>query len=74
VVFNADASQLTNLAAVSAGYPLRGRCWSPANRSREVFTRSRHSAPGEAWPDSKLLAAVGGRVVRSSRSGRRVCA
>src|SRR6202050_3156506 len=25
VVFNGDASQLTNIAAVTAGYPLRGR-------------------------------------------------
>jgi putative ABC transport system permease protein len=62
VVFNGDASQLTNIAAVTDGYPLRGRVLL----ADEPFTTGRPApgvpAPGEVWPDSKLLAAVGGRV------------
>jgi len=62
VVFNGDADQLTNIAAVTAGYPLRGRVLV----ADEPFGRSRPAAgiplPGEVWPDSKLLAAVGGHV------------
>jgi putative ABC transport system permease protein len=62
VVFNGDASQLTNVAAVSAGYPLRGRVLIAA----EPFAPGRPAtdipAPGEVWPDSRLLAAVGGQV------------
>ncbi|GAC1460359.1 MAG: ABC transporter permease [Steroidobacteraceae bacterium] len=62
VVFNGDASQLTNVAAVTAGYPLRGRllvageAFAPGEAARGI------PAPGEVWPDSRLLAAVGGRV------------
>jgi len=62
VVFNGDASQLTNIAAVTAGYPLRGRVLV----ADEPFGKGRPAvgvpAPGEVWPDSKLLAAVGGQV------------
>jgi putative ABC transport system permease protein len=62
VVFNGDASQLTNIAAVTDGYPLRGRVLV----ADEPFTPGRPAAgvpaPGEVWPDSKLLAAVGGQV------------
>ena len=62
VVFNGDASQLTNIAAVTAGYPLRGRVLV----ADEPFARGTPAAgvppPGEVWPDSKLLAAVGGQV------------
>jgi len=62
VVFNGDASQLTNIAAVTDGYPLRGRVLV----ADEPFIPGRPAAgipaPGEVWPDSKLLAAVGGQV------------
>jgi putative ABC transport system permease protein len=62
VVFNGDASQLTNIAAVTEGYPLRGRVLV----ADEPFGRGTPAvgvpAPGEVWPDSKLLAAVGGQV------------
>ena len=62
VVFNGDASQLTNIAAVTEGYPLRGRVLV----ADEPFIPGRPAAgipaPGEVWPDSKLLAAVGGQV------------
>src|SRR5215472_16479922 len=62
VVFNGDVSQLTNIAAVTDGYPLRGRVLV----ADEPFATGRPAAgvpaPGEVWPDSKLLAAVGGQV------------
>jgi putative ABC transport system permease protein len=62
VVFNGDASQLTNVVAVTAGYPLRGRVlladepFAPGTQAGGI------PAAGEVWPDSKLLAAVGGHV------------
>ena len=62
VVFNGDASQLTNLVAVTAGYPLRGRVLVAAEPFAPGTTASGIPAPGEVWPDSKLLAAVGGSV------------
>jgi len=58
VVFNGERSQLTNLRAVTDGYPLRGRVLI----ADEAFAAGRqaHSIPppGEIWPDSKLLAAI----------------
>jgi putative ABC transport system permease protein len=62
VVFNGDASQLTNIAAVTAGYPLRGRVLVAAEPFAKGTPVTSIPAPGEVWPDSKLLAAVGGRV------------
>ena len=62
VVFNGDASQLTNLAAVSSGYPLRGRVLVADEPFAKGAPAAGIPAPGEVWPDSKLLAAVGGRV------------
>jgi len=62
VVFNGDASQLTNVHGVTAGYPLRGRVlladepFAPGTPVHGI------PAPGEVWPDSKLLAALGGKV------------
>ena len=62
VVFLGDASQLTNIAAVTPGYPLRGRVLV----ADEAFGRGSPAAgipaAGEVWPDSKLLAALGARV------------
>ena len=62
VVFNGDASQLTNVAAVTDGYPLRGRVLVAAEPFAKGTPASGIPAAGEVWPDSKLLAAVGGRV------------
>jgi putative ABC transport system permease protein len=62
VVFNGDASQLTNVAAVTAGYPLRGRVLVAAEPFARGAPAAGIPAPGEVWPDSKLLAAVDGRV------------
>ena len=62
VVFRDERSQLSNVRAVSDGYPLRGR----ATVASEAFGAGRAieggPKPGEAWPDSKLLAALGARV------------
>ena len=62
VVFNGDANQLTNVAAVSAGYPLRGRVLVADEPFAKGTPVTGIPSPGEVWPDSKLLAAVGGRV------------
>jgi putative ABC transport system permease protein len=62
VVFNGDASQLTNVTAVTAGYPLRGRVLVAAEPFAPGTPAAGIPAPGEVWPASKLLAAVGGRV------------
>jgi putative ABC transport system permease protein len=62
VVFNGDASQLTNLAAVTEGYPLRGRVLVAAEPFAAGTPARGIPAPGEVWPDSRLLAAVGARV------------
>src|ERR1700761_2928458 len=62
VVFNGDRSQLTNLRAVSDGYPLRGRVLVAA----EPFAVGQQAhgipPPGEIWPDSKLLSAIDAHV------------
>ncbi len=61
VVFNGDASQLTNLQAVGAGYPLRGNLLVADEPFAKGTPASGIPAPGEVWPDSKVLAAVGGK-------------
>lgn len=62
VVFHGDESQLTNIRAVTEGYPLRGTL----RIADEPFGEGRPAqgipGPGEVWPDSKLLASVGGSV------------
>jgi putative ABC transport system permease protein len=62
VVFNGDAGQLTNVTAVTEGYPLRGRLLIAAEPFAAGTPAAGIPAPGEVWPASKLLAAVGGRV------------
>jgi putative ABC transport system permease protein len=62
VVFNGDVSQLTNIAAVTTGYPLRGRVLVADEPFGTGTPATGVPPPGEVWPDSKLLAAVGGRV------------
>jgi len=62
VVFNGEASQLTTLVAVSDGYPLRGRLLVADEPFAKGQAASGIPAPGEVWPDSRLLAAVGAGV------------
>jgi putative ABC transport system permease protein len=58
VVFRGDASQLTAIRAVTDGYPLRGAvvvadaAFTPGEPVAAI------PAPGEVWPDSKLLSAL----------------
>ncbi|MGH8199954.1 MAG: ABC transporter permease, partial [Steroidobacteraceae bacterium] len=62
VVFEGDQSQLADIDAVTAGYPLRGK----VTVADQPFAKGGPAAgtppPGEVWPDSRLLAALGGRV------------
>jgi putative ABC transport system permease protein len=62
VVFNGDASQLSALRAVSAGYPLRGK----VQLSDEPFGAPTEATgipgPGEVWPESRLAAALGADI------------
>src|SRR3981081_3497182 len=62
VVFNGERSQLTNLRAVTDGYPLRG----PVLLADEAFATGQQAhgipPPGEIWPDSKLLSAIHAHV------------
>ncbi len=62
VVFRGEQSQLTNLRSVTSAYPLRGK----VQVSSEPFGVARPvtgiPGRGEIWPDSKLLAAVGGQI------------
>jgi putative ABC transport system permease protein len=62
VVFNGDASQLTNLAAVTAGYPLRGRVLLADEAFAKGTPATGIPLPGEVWPDSKLLGALDAHV------------
>jgi putative ABC transport system permease protein len=62
VVFEGDRSQLSDITAVTAGYPLRGTVMI----ADQPFAKGRPAdgtpPAGEVWPDSRLLAALGGRV------------
>jgi putative ABC transport system permease protein len=62
VVFHGDQSQLTNVHAVSAGYPLRGRILIANEPFAKGNVVSGIPARGEVWADSRLLAATGGSV------------
>jgi putative ABC transport system permease protein len=69
VVFNGDASQLTNVHAVTAGYPLRGQVLIANEPFGHGTPASGIPAPGEVWPDSKLFAALGARIGSSFSIG-----
>jgi len=62
VVFRGDLSQLSNVRAVDDGYPLRGRVTVAQQAFGVGQPVAGGPAPGEAWPDSKLLAATGASV------------
>lgn len=62
VVFLGDASQLSNVYAVAPRYPLRGRVKVAAEPFGAGVPIEEIPAPGEVWPDSRLLAALGARV------------
>ena len=62
VVFHGERSQLTDLYAVSAGYPLRGRILLADEPYAPGETAAGIPPPGQVWPDSRLLAVLGARV------------
>jgi putative ABC transport system permease protein len=62
VVFNGEQSQLTNLRAVGPGYPLRGKVLIADEPFAEGSEALGIPAPGEVWPDSRLLAAIDAKV------------
>ena len=62
VVFRGDASELSDIEAVSPGYPLRGTL-KVASEPFATGTPIRGiPGPGEVWPSSKLLATLGGKL------------
>lgn len=69
VVFSGDASQLTNVQAVTGGYPLRGQLLIAGEPFAKGTPARGIPAPGEVWPDSKLLAALGGKLGTSVSIG-----
>src|SRR5690348_12263038 len=69
VVFNGDASQLTNVHAVTTGYPLRGQVLIANEPFGKGTPASGIPAAGEVWPDSKLFAALGARIGTSFSIG-----
>jgi putative ABC transport system permease protein len=62
VVFNDDFEQLTNVRAVSDGYPLRGSLGLADRPFGTPETVIGIPARGEIWPDSKVLAALEAEV------------
>jgi putative ABC transport system permease protein len=62
VVFHGDSSQLANVRAAGAGYPLRGHLATAAQPFAPGSVTADLPAPGEAWPDSRLAATLGARV------------
>ena len=62
VVLKDEATQLTNVHAVAAGYPLRGTVRVSDRPFGEPQDVQGVPAAGECWPDSRVLAALGARV------------
>jgi putative ABC transport system permease protein len=62
VVFHGDQSQLANIRAASAGYPLRGALKSADQPFAAGAITHALPARGECWPDSRLAAALGAGV------------
>jgi len=62
VVLRGDATQLTNVQVVTAGYPLRGTVRVADRAFGAPMPASGVPAAGEVWPDSRLLSALGAQV------------
>jgi putative ABC transport system permease protein len=62
VVFRGDDSQLSNIEAVSDGYPLRGTLLVADQPFATGAVIQSIPPPGEVWPSSKLLATLGGGI------------
>jgi putative ABC transport system permease protein len=61
-IFNGDANQLANVRAVSAGYPLRGQLTIADQPFAPGGVTTSIPQPGEAWPDSRVAAALGAAI------------
>jgi putative ABC transport system permease protein len=62
VVFRDEQSQLSNVRAVGSEYPLRGKVGLADEAFGPATSVAAAPGPGEAWPESKLLATLGARV------------
>ncbi|MFZ0497608.1 MAG: FtsX-like permease family protein [Steroidobacteraceae bacterium] len=62
VVFQGNQSQLTDIDAVTDGYPLRGMVMVADQPFAEGLPVAGIPPAGEVWPDSRLLAALGGHL------------
>jgi len=62
VILKGDRTQLAEVNAVSPGYPLRGAVQVASEPFGAAVSSRSIPAPGEIWPDSRLLAALGARV------------
>lgn len=62
VVFNGEESQLTNVRAVGEGFPLRGKVLVADEPFVPGVEANGIPGRGEAWPDSKLLVAIGAQL------------
>src|SRR3979490_3298595 len=58
VVFKGDISQLANVRAVSAGYPLRGSLKIAGQAFAAGVVTHEIPAAGYCWPDARLAAAL----------------
>ncbi|HYI87478.1 MAG TPA: FtsX-like permease family protein, partial [Burkholderiales bacterium] len=61
-MFHGDASQLSALRAVSAGYPLRGKVMLSTEPFGSPTEATGIPGVGEVWPESRLAAAIGATV------------
>src|SRR3546814_182322 len=59
VVFHGDASQLADIKAVDAAYPLRGELRTTTDMSGLAAQVTAAPQPGEAYADARLLDALG---------------
>ncbi len=62
VVFLGEASQLSNVRAVGTEYPLRGEVGVSSEPFGVPTPMVAAPGPGEAWPESKLMATLGAKV------------
>jgi putative ABC transport system permease protein len=62
VVLKGDHTQLANVNAVATNYPLRGQVRVATQPFGTPTTTDEIPAPGETWPDSRVLAALDARI------------
>jgi putative ABC transport system permease protein len=62
VVLKGERTQLANVHAVSAGYPLRGKVRVAGQAFGDAQPATGIPGPGEIWPDSRLLVALDASV------------